>query len=78
MSTAHEATTARHCGLRVFAFSLITNVCVTAPSTKPNDSLKASEDKATLQEEVFDVAKKAEPRLKRFIFNLLPALNQTL
>ena len=24
----HEATTARHCGLRVLAFSLITNTCV--------------------------------------------------
>jgi len=29
MSTVHEVITARHCDLKVFAFSLITNNCVT-------------------------------------------------
>ncbi|XP_076247245.1 purine nucleoside phosphorylase isoform X2 [Calliopsis andreniformis] len=29
MSTVHEVITARHCDLSVFAFSLITNICVT-------------------------------------------------
>ncbi|XP_053684278.1 purine nucleoside phosphorylase isoform X1 [Sabethes cyaneus] len=28
MSTVHEVTTARHCGMTCFAFSLITNICV--------------------------------------------------
>lgn len=27
MSVAHEATVARHCGIRVIAISLITNIC---------------------------------------------------
>lgn len=29
MSTVHEVITARHCDMKVFAFSLITNKCVT-------------------------------------------------
>nr|CAD7266653.1 unnamed protein product [Timema shepardi] len=28
MSTVHEVVTAQHCGIRVFAFSIITNLCV--------------------------------------------------
>ncbi|KAJ8973214.1 hypothetical protein NQ317_013446 [Molorchus minor] len=27
MSTVHEVTTAKHCGMKCFAFSLITNIC---------------------------------------------------
>lgn len=29
MSTVHEVITARHCDMKVFAFSLITNKCIT-------------------------------------------------
>ena len=28
MSTVHEVLAARHCGMEVLAFSLITNICI--------------------------------------------------
>lgn len=33
MSTVPEVVVARHCGLKVFAFSLITNSCITEYDT---------------------------------------------
>ena len=73
MSTVHEAVTAKHCGIRVFAFSLITNACVTDHPPK-----KSSNQSIDLQNEVFDVAKKAEGKLKDFVSALLPAFARTL
>ncbi|XP_019866250.2 purine nucleoside phosphorylase isoform X2 [Aethina tumida] len=57
MSTVHEVITARHCNMTVFAFSLITNVCVTdyETYTLPN------------HEEVIDVGKMRESTLKDFV-----------
>jgi len=79
MSTVHEATTARHCGLRVLAFSLITNTCVMeakAEVEEGNEDLPQRLDE--LVNEVFDAAKEAEPMLKKFVVRLLPALADTL
>ena len=73
----HEATTARHCGVRVLAFSLITNICVMEAKVDDND--KNDDDKSDdLVDEVFDAAKEAEPMLKSFVVRLLPALVDSL
>merc|ERR1712156_147334 len=71
MSTVHEATTAKHCGLRVLAFSLITNVCVMEAKIEDNDQDAKIDE---LVDEVFDAAKEAEPMLKSFVTQLLPSL----
>uniref|UniRef100_A0A6P4FNQ0 Purine nucleoside phosphorylase n=2 Tax=Drosophila rhopaloa TaxID=1041015 RepID=A0A6P4FNQ0_DRORH len=49
MSTVHEVITARHCDMKVFAFSLITNKCATEYSDKKDDEAN--------HEEVMAVAK---------------------
>ena len=73
MSTVHETTTAKHCGLRVFAFSLITNKCSTKGIMKQFDT---SADKSDLAEEVFEVTRQAEPMLQDFVRRLIPAFKQ--
>jgi len=77
MSTVHEATTARHCGLRVLAFSLITNTCVmeTTAEDEGNDDIVKLDD---VVDEVNDAVKEAEPMLKKFVVRLLPALADSL
>ncbi|RZC41098.1 PNP UDP 1 domain containing protein, partial [Asbolus verrucosus] len=57
MSTVHEVITARHCDMTVFAFSLITNMCITDYEShdKPN------------HEEVMDVGKLRQDVLKSFV-----------
>lgn len=73
MSTIHEAITAKHCGLRVFAFSLISNLCIC--QRRPNSNA----EKATeLADEVFDVTRKMEPLLKEYLRNLVPAFHASL
>lgn len=57
MSTAHEVITARHCGMKVMAFSLITNVCI--PEYEIEDG--------ACHEEVVQVAKNREPILKEYV-----------
>lgn len=66
MSTVHEVITARHCNLTVFAFSLITNMCITDYNTrdKPN------------HEEVIDVGKKRENVLKLFVQNMVQTISK--
>lgn len=43
MSTVHEVITARHCDMKVFAFSLITNKCATEYSDKKDDEANHDE-----------------------------------
>lgn len=61
MSTVHEVITARHCDLTVFAFSLITNQCV----TDYEDLGEAN------HEEVMDVGKARQPLLQEFVSRIV-------
>lgn len=61
MSTVHEVITARHCNLTVFAFSLITNACITEYD---------SHEEAN-HEEVMDVGKMQQGALKRFVESIV-------
>lgn len=61
MSTAHEVIVARHCGMRVFALSLITNQAVMSYD---------SEDKAN-HEEVLQTGKQRAQQLERLISTMV-------
>jgi len=64
MSTVHEVITARHCDLTVFAFSLITNQCV----TDYEDYGEAN------HEEVMDVGKAQQSLLQKFVSRIVTRL----
>ena len=67
MSTVHECTVARQCGIQVFAFSLITNVCVMEQDTTegtPN------------VDEIFETAVDANEVVKSVIVRLIPAMGK--
>lgn len=68
MSTVHEVITARHCDLTVFAFSLITNQCV----TDYEDHGEAT------HEEVVDVGKARQPVLEEFVSRIVIRLKDIL
>ncbi|XP_050461052.1 purine nucleoside phosphorylase isoform X2 [Cataglyphis hispanica] len=68
MSTVHEVITARHCDLTVFAFSLITNQCV----TDYEDHGEAT------HEEVMDVGKARQPVLEEFVSRIVIRLKDIL
>ncbi|XP_063242937.1 purine nucleoside phosphorylase-like isoform X2 [Bacillus rossius redtenbacheri] len=61
MSTVHEVTTARHCGMAVFAFSLVTNVCV-----MDYESLDQPDHTEVLQS-----ARRQEPVLTAFVSGMV-------
>ena len=67
MSTVHEVVTAKHCGLKCLAFSLITNTCATNVTPTTDDNV---------EEEVMTVAQASEPMLRDFVFNLVQKLAQ--
>lgn len=64
MSTVHEVLIAVHAGMRVLAFSAVTNVCV--------DSLDS--DQAPNHEEVLEAGKSINPRLSALIRGVLRSL----
>lgn len=61
MSTIPEVITARHCGLKVIAFSLITNVCFDDYEEHP----------AVLYEDIVEVGNGMADVLKKFITNII-------
>ena len=73
MSTVHEVVTAKHCGLRCLAFSLITNSCATVTSSALSSS-PAAASSVNVEEEVMTVADASEPMLKDFVFHLVQSL----
>ncbi|KAJ8874854.1 hypothetical protein PR048_022743 [Dryococelus australis] len=68
MSTVHEVITAQHCGINVFAFSLVTNVCVTDYDSldQPNHT------------EVLKSAKEQERVLTAFVAAMVRHIGQLL
>ncbi|MEL6573335.1 MAG: purine-nucleoside phosphorylase [Pseudomonadota bacterium] len=64
MSTVPEVIVARQVGMRVFALSAVTNICVNVVDHRH----------ITNAEEVFDAAKIITPKLARFMETFLPAL----
>lgn len=64
MSTAAEATVARHAGMRVLGISTITNVAIDALDSNAQTS----------HEEVLETGKLVVPRLSRLLMGLLSAL----
>lgn len=61
MSVVHEVVTARHCGLTVFAFSLITNMCI----------MDYDNDDEIKHEEVMDVGAMRKDVIKTFISGIV-------
>lgn len=68
MSTVHEVITARHCDITVFAFSLITNLCV----TDYHSSIEP------LHEDVMDVGKLQQVTLTKFVSKLVEHINEII
>ena len=66
MSTIPEVILARHCGMQVFAFSLITNECITDYDV----------DVEASHEEVVETANSRGEDLKRFVTQLVPSIHQ--
>lgn len=64
MSTIPEVITARHCGLKVVAFSLITDVCFDDYEDHPD----------TVHEDVVAVGNKMADVLKKFVTNIVELL----
>lgn len=64
MSTVPEVIVARHCGLRVFGFSLITNKAILDYE---------SQGKAN-HEEVLEAGKQAAKKLEQFVFILMASI----
>ncbi len=71
MSTVHEVINARHCGLEVFAFSLITNMAVLHEYNGENHSGES----VAITDEVANAARKSESRIKTLIYNFVSGLN---
>lgn len=70
MSTVHEAITARHCDMKVFAFSLITNIC----SLEYDDN----EGENANHEEVITVAKDRQSVCAKFVTNMVKAISESI
>ncbi|XP_050502152.1 purine nucleoside phosphorylase isoform X2 [Diabrotica virgifera virgifera] len=68
MSTVHEVITARHCDLKVLAFSLITNECIVE-----YDNLAV-----TNHEEVLDVGKLRQETLQKFVRQIVEFIGTML
>ncbi|XP_037358837.1 purine nucleoside phosphorylase [Talpa occidentalis] len=67
MSTVPEVIVARHCGLRVFGFSLITNKVI----------MNYESHKTANHQEVLDSGKNAAQKLEEFISRLMDCVPQT-
>jgi len=67
MSTVPEVVVARHCGLRVFSFSLITNQCI----------LEYETDQGANHAEVIDTANKRQKDLQALVKSMVAKLAQS-
>ena len=68
MSTVPEVIVARHCGMTVFAFSLITNECITEYDT----------NKEANHEEVIDTANKRQNDLKFLVTRMVSSISSDM
>lgn len=68
MSTVHEVITARHCDLKVFAFSVITNSCITEYDSNGEAN----------HEEVISAATKRQNILTEFVTRMVEKISATL
>jgi len=66
MSTVHEVVVARHCSMKVFAFSLISNKCIMEYDT--DDTIDHTE--------VIDVANKRKSVVQEFACRIIGAMNE--
>lgn len=66
MSTCPEVIVARHCGIRVFAFSLITNEC----------ALVEDSDETLNHEEVVQAGKDQEHTLQEFVASVIKGIDR--
>lgn len=66
MSTVHEVITAIHCGLKVFAFSLVTNIAV----------MDYDEDTRPNHDEVIAAGKNREASLTTFVSKIVEYMGQ--
>jgi len=66
MSTIPEVIVARHCGLQVFAFSLITNECITEYGV----------DEEASHLEVLETADNRSQDLKRLVAQLINSIHR--
>lgn len=68
MSTVHEVIIARHCDMKVFAFSLITNCCTTEYDI----------GEAANHAEVMDIGNRRQNVLKELVTKMTTHINTTL
>ena len=66
MSTIPEVLVARHCGISVFSFSLITNECI----------LEEDADEMANHEEVIATANQRQDQLKSFVAKMIVGIDQ--
>ena len=66
MSTTYEAITARHCGLRVAALSVISNVCILEECKKENETGR-DEEHGKEGQETLDAVAASQQNLKTFV-----------
>ena len=67
MSTIPEVLVARHCGINVFAFSLITNECI----------LEEDTNLAANHEEVMEAANARQNQLRAFVGEMIEGIHDT-
>lgn len=67
MSTVHEVITAKHCGMKVLAFSLVTNMVVT----------DYDDQKEVNHEEVITTGELRERLLQEFVTKVVSQIQET-
>ena len=83
MSVVHEAITAHHCDIKVLAFSLITNICVTERKNdrknRNNNNNHINNNDPTknvdLETEVLDAANSRKEHLRKFMSKIVANIN---
>ena len=81
MSTVHEAITAHHCGIKVLAVSLITNICVVEKQnsrTNKRNNNNDSKEKINLETEVLEAANSRKHHFRRFMIEIVGRINNII